>query len=259
MTEENNNKLEKLAADVLRLSRNQLLVNLRFLDAALSRLEPRPVPEITFATDGQYLAYDPKHVLRCYKTDRRIPVRDCLHIIFHCIYRHMFVHTLVDHVAWDLACDIAVEACITGLGLQAAECARQAQQSAVCEKLKNEIGQLTAEKIYRYYLDRKLTPVQMADLRGLFYADDHVLWYLSEEEKNRMLGIGGGSDGKASGEDGQNGDGAGQKIRVNVMVSASEKGPGAGGEVRRAAVPAWPAAGRHRGPAKGRVSGGAGG
>ena len=116
MTEENNNKLEKLAADVLRLSRNQLLVNLRFLDAALSRLEPRPVPEITFATDGQYLAYGPKHVLRCYKTDRRIPVRDCLHIIFHCIYRHMFVHTLVDHVAWDLACDIAVEACITGLG-----------------------------------------------------------------------------------------------------------------------------------------------
>ena len=70
MTEEQNQKLEKLAADVL----------------------------------------------RCYKTDRRIPVRDCLHIIFHCIYRHMFVHTLVDHVAWDLACDIAVEACITGLG-----------------------------------------------------------------------------------------------------------------------------------------------
>ena len=30
MTEENNNKLAKLAADVLRLSRNQLLVNLRF-------------------------------------------------------------------------------------------------------------------------------------------------------------------------------------------------------------------------------------
>ena len=63
MTEENNNKLEKLAADVLRLSRNQLLVNLRFLDAALSRLEPRAVPEITFATDGQYLAYGPKHIL----------------------------------------------------------------------------------------------------------------------------------------------------------------------------------------------------
>ena len=167
MTEENNNKLAKLAADVLRLSRNQLLVNLRFLDAALSRLEPRPVPEITFATDGQYLAYGPKHILRCYKTDRRIPVRDCLHIIFHCIYRHMFVHTLVDHVAWDLACDIAVEACITGLGLQAAECARQAEQSEVCEMLKKEIGQLTAEKIYRYYLDQKLTPVQMADLRGL--------------------------------------------------------------------------------------------
>ncbi len=227
MTETKEQKLEQLAAEVLRLSRNQLLVNLRFLDAALSRLEPIPVPEITFATDGKYLAYDPRHLLRCYRTDRRVPVRNVLHIMLHCIYRHMFVHTLVDHVAWDLACDIAVEACITGLGFQAAESPREVQQKAVCDALQEEIGQLTAEKIYRYYLDRKLSPVKMADLRGLFYADDHVLWYLSEEEKDRMLGLAqqpGGGESSGDGEDG--GAGGGQAVEVEVTVSVSAAGGG---------------------------------
>ena len=109
----------RLAREVLTLSRNQLLVNLRFLDAALSRLEPVEVPELTYATDGHYLAYDPIHVLKGYRSERTIPVRNYLHIVLHCVFRHMFVHTLVDHTAWDLACDIAVEYTITGLGLKA--------------------------------------------------------------------------------------------------------------------------------------------
>ena len=57
-------KRNKLAADVLRLSRNTLVVNLRFLDAALSRLGPMATEEISLATDGRTLAYDPRHILR---------------------------------------------------------------------------------------------------------------------------------------------------------------------------------------------------
>ena len=76
MNEEQNAKLHNLAADVLRLSRNTLLVNLRFMDAALSRLEAVPVEKVTFATGGRYLVYDPRHVLRCYKQEKEVPVRD---------------------------------------------------------------------------------------------------------------------------------------------------------------------------------------
>ena len=65
-------KRNKLAADVLRLSRNTLVVNLRFLDAALSRLEPMATEEISLATDGRTLAYDPRHILRQYKADRAV-------------------------------------------------------------------------------------------------------------------------------------------------------------------------------------------
>ena len=131
MDQEKAEQRSRLAREVLSLSRNQLLVNLRFLDAALSRMEPMELPELTYATDGRTLAYDPRHILKCYKSERTVPVRDYLHIVLHCVYRHMFVHTLMDQTAWDLACDIAVEYTITGLGLRAAEAAREARQQTV--------------------------------------------------------------------------------------------------------------------------------
>ena len=135
-------KRAQLAREILQLSRNQLLANLRFLDAALSRLELTELDGIPFATDGRELAYDPGHVLKCYKTDRAIPVRDYLHALLHCIYRHMFVHTLVDHPTWDLACDIAAEYTISGLGLKAANAGRDAVQQEICRELERQSGLL---------------------------------------------------------------------------------------------------------------------
>ena len=65
-------KRNKLAEEVLRLSHNTLLVNLRFLDAALNELKLLPVEEkdFTIATDGQVLAYYPLFILKKYKEER---------------------------------------------------------------------------------------------------------------------------------------------------------------------------------------------
>ena len=180
-------KRNKLAEDVLRLSRNTLLVNLRFLDAALNELKPLAVPGLSLATDGVVLAYDPSHVLRCYKEERESVVRAYLHMVLHCVFRHMFVHTLVDHRIWDMSCDIAVEYVIDGLGLRAAETRRETRQKSLFVSLQKEIGQLTAEKIYRYYLDRKLTAEEISEIHNVFRADDHLLWYQNEFEKALSL------------------------------------------------------------------------
>ena len=69
-------QLNNLALDVLKLSRNTLLVNLRFLDMALSQFTYHEIDDNTLLTDGKYLLYDPKHILRCYKSAKEIPVRD---------------------------------------------------------------------------------------------------------------------------------------------------------------------------------------
>lgn len=66
--EERQKKLNKLARDVLFLSRNTLLVNLRFLDAALSQFELLPIEADTLLTDGKHILYNPKHILQCYKS-----------------------------------------------------------------------------------------------------------------------------------------------------------------------------------------------
>ena len=170
-------KRNKLALDVLRLSRNTLLVNLRFLDAALNQLE------------------------------------------LHGVFRHMFVHTLVDHHVWDLACDIAAEYVIAGLGLKAATTRRELLQKSVYAELQKEIKQLTAEKIYRYYLDKQLPPEKIAELRGAFYNDDHRLWYMSEAE--RALALGRPVSVSVSSEPAE-GDGDGEGTGLAFGISAAE-------------------------------------
>ena len=65
MDEQNWRKLDELAREVLILSRNTLLVHLRFLDMALSRFDFVPV-DGSIAVDGAHIYYDPLWVLRRY-------------------------------------------------------------------------------------------------------------------------------------------------------------------------------------------------
>ena len=191
------NRTDKLAREILLLSRNTLLVNLRFLDAALSRLEP--VPWADLATDGKHLGYNAVQLLTAYKNDRAEPVRGYLHVVMHCVFRHMFIHRLVDHARWDLACDVAVENIINELGLRAAETARSRQQQSVIEKLGKEVKKLTAERLYRYFCDSGISNAELSRLRGIFGADDHSMWYLPPEQQ----GLSDNSQGSDDSGDGQ--------------------------------------------------------
>lgn len=190
---------ETLAREVLLLSRNTLLVNLRFLDAALSQFVLTPAV-LSFATDGQRLYYDPRHVLLRYKEEKEQSVRDYLHLVMHCVFRHMYIHTLVDQPLWDLSCDIAVEEVINGLFLPSTAAKRQEQQAAELERLRNEVKPLTAEKLYRYFQDHP--PQDPEGLRALFRGDDHTPWYLPPKAQTASGG-GGDSGGDESGPPGE--------------------------------------------------------
>ena len=198
---------ESLAREVLLLSRNTLLVNLRFLDAALSQfvLTPAPLP---FATDGHRLYYDPRHVLLRYKEEKEQAVRDYLHLVMHCVFRHMYIHTLVSKPLWDLACDIAVEEVINGLLLPSTAARRQERQAAELGRLQGEVKQLSAEKLYRYFLDHP--PKKPEALRELFQGDDHAPWYLPPKDQAAADGNSGQRGGEnRDGRGGENRDGRG--------------------------------------------------
>lgn len=186
--DENTEKINKLAGDVLHLARSTLLVNLRFLDMALGSLALLPVPEYGgIGTDGRVLAYAPVTVLRRYRDNRVSTVRGYLHSVFHCVFRHMYVHSLVDRDLWNLAADVAVEHCITSLNLPSLDDGLETRRRTCFDRLEKAAGILTAEKIYRVFLDTPPSAAEREEYISLFCGDDHALWYISGDEKSALL------------------------------------------------------------------------
>ena len=232
-------QINNLALDVLKLSRNTLLVNLRFLDMALSQFAYHEIEDGTLLTNGKYLLYDPKHILRCYKSAKEIPVRDYLHIVMHCVFRHMFMDPTLNRVYWDLACDIAVENMITELNLKSVTAARERQQVPYINAVKHDLGMVTAEKIYAYLRKTYPDPNKIAQIRGLFYADNHEIWYMTGEEKAAAYGLPQSGDGQGNGDSETNSQGSAmvaaawqtisERMQVDLETFGKQRGmnPGA--------------------------------
>ena len=201
--------INALALDILKLSRNTLLVNLRFLDRALSMFDYVSCPDGSIprtgvplggglATDGKRIYYAPKWVLLRYRKEKEAIVRDYLHMVFHCVFHHAFVDGLVDIPRWNLACDIAVESAIEELHLSCAAAIRGHAQGVFTQTLKKKINLLTAEKIYAWLLDNPLSDDALAKMQRAFEADSHDIWYLRNSSAFAQ-------DGEGEGEPGQSG------------------------------------------------------
>ena len=67
-----NKKIEALAIDVLNLSRNTLVINLRFMDKAISMLKCQCIPGINaIAVNGRTIFYDPITVLKSFSKEKK--------------------------------------------------------------------------------------------------------------------------------------------------------------------------------------------
>lgn len=168
---------QEIATDILVLSRNQLLVNLRFLDRAIAGIRFVSDLEVTFAADGRNIYYSPWFVLNLYQTEQTVVCRNMLHSILHCVFRHPFVSKEIEKNAWNLACDIAVEAVINELNLPVLSCRRADAQKALTEVIKADIPVMTAERIYHWLLAKKPEDREMIENRVPFMGDDHSAWY----------------------------------------------------------------------------------
>lgn len=188
MEQEKQIKTEKVAAEIIQMSKNKLLVNMRFMDMALNQFRMSPRPDLTpfSACDGDVYVYDPVHILKAYMLDENLPIRNFLHSVLHCVFKHFYVNTLVDQTMWDLACDIAVESAINDLELSFLNITKAKEQVQFFDLFKNKVKTVSAEKIYRYFLDEKLSDHLVEKLSLLFKGDDHVLWYLTETQKKKM-------------------------------------------------------------------------
>lgn len=176
--EDKKEKVSKLAKDILMLSRNTILVNFRFLDVAISQYDYIPSQEGTIMCDGKSFVYNPLHILRVYKEEKEQTVRDYLHIVMHCIFRHMYVDRKIDKMYWDLACDIAVESVLSDFSMSGISVSRETEQKEYLDKLKKDLNIITAEKVYKYLLENKVDADEVFKMRKAFMADDHSIWYM---------------------------------------------------------------------------------
>lgn len=184
MSEIKREELNKLAEDVLDISRNRLLVNLRYMDTALTFHE-RSVYEGRLSVDGRSLYFDPMYVLRTYRDSREELTRMYLHSVLHCIFAHPFTGADIDRRLWDLACDIASEAVICELGLPCTRTDADGRKNDMLRKIRRETGFLTAEKIYSALRRGEVSEAEgkgLEQLEALFIADEHSAWYASDAQ-----------------------------------------------------------------------------
>ena len=175
-------KTAKLAGEILRLSRDSIIMNMRFLDVALSRMEPAAKPGLKgVATDGKNLFYDDAFVLRRYKGEPAYLSRCYLHSLLHLVFYHPFRYGEVETKYWDVAADIAVENVMLEMDLRFLKLHRDTERRAEALEVKERCGGLTAEKIYRYLLKTRPEEERLAGWQILFHRDEHIFWTEPEQ------------------------------------------------------------------------------
>ncbi len=175
-------KTAKLAREVLRLSGDSIVMNMRFLDVALSKIRPVSKPGLKgMATDGRTLWYDDAFVLRRYKREPAYIARCCLHSLLHLVFYHPFRYGDVEVTYWDAAADIAVENVMLEMDLHFIKLHKDTERKAAAAALKTKCGALTAEKIYRYFLREKPDEEELAGWKLLFHRDEHMFWNMPEQ------------------------------------------------------------------------------
>ena len=189
LTEEES-KVLALAGQILALAHDDILMHLRSFDTALAGLKRRERAGINcLATDGETLLFDPVYVLKMYQEDPKSVTRCYLHILLHCIFSHGFKYDKMDSDTWDLAVDIAVENVILDMQLESVSLERDADAMRKLKVLREDIGPLTAERIYRYFRHEPITPKERETLKELFARDVHSFWKRSDIRSKEQLEI----------------------------------------------------------------------
>lgn len=183
-------KISSLAAQIMKLSHDEILVHLRFFDVALAQLGTKERRQTgCMATDGNVCYYDPVYVLKRYQEEPRLIARTYLHILLHCIFYHGFRYDRLEQEKWDLAADIAVEKVILDLGLPAVALERDEDAAGKLKVLEEDAGALTAEKLYRYFRNNPLTESRERELRELFGRDVHTFWKPADQNPANQMEI----------------------------------------------------------------------
>ena len=174
--EEAAEKLKSLGVSILCAARDELYFSMRFLDVALSSFVYQMDSSVSpFGTDGAVMYFHPQQLGGLLRENRILVNRGYLHMVFHCIFRHMFKRT-DDERYWDLSCDIAAEHLIDGCDKRPVRWSRSLLRRETYRKLEAGRRVMNAERIFRELKAWELTEKELSRLEEEFRTDDHRYW-----------------------------------------------------------------------------------
>lgn len=175
-------KLIQIGNRILSLSRSELYLSMRYLDLALSALSfDLNLNTRTIATDGVHIFYNPNHLITTYQDDPVGVNRSYLHMVLHCIFRHMTQTSGRDPEDWNLACDIAVESILDSLEYPCVQRLVTDRRQEYYNSL--NLSVLNAEQIYPV-IQSLPYPVKCGMQRE-FLSDDHKFWEQLQDDKSK--------------------------------------------------------------------------
>ena len=185
---ESTKNLTQIAYDILIASRNELYMHMPYLDTVLCSLDFKPSEGVTasLATNGETLFYDGSFLAERYLRGRAVCNRAYLHVLLHCMLRHLAKKRGKVAELWDLACDITVESILDEMDYRCIQAGFSPEKQKIYGEMRAEMPVLTAEGIYRFLLRENYGEYRIARLQRTFLVDDHGLWDMKErEEKER--------------------------------------------------------------------------
>lgn len=180
---------DALGKDIIDECRTQLMMKFRFLDLALWRMELEPMrvgARYPLATDAARVLYDPPREIARFSESFEEAVRDYLHLVMHCIFRHPFDKNHDNAEAWSLTCDILVESAVMDMCGGRFESDDDVMRREAIDRIRMLVGKLLPGKVYALVKGLVQTPdgqqyrgmgrSTLNDWHALFERDDHGAW-----------------------------------------------------------------------------------
>ena len=185
---------DRLGADIIDECRVQLMMKFRFLDLALWRMELSPMrvdARYPLATDGKKVHFDSLRIIGRFQESFEEVVRDYLHLVMHCIFRHPFNEEHGNRDAWDLTCDIVVENAAMDICGSRFESADDKARRQALSEIRLAAGSLLPNKVYALVKGLVQAPPGqhfhglgksvLPEWRALFERDDHGSWPVNND------------------------------------------------------------------------------
>ncbi len=191
---------DRLAADILEECRVQLMLKFRFLDLALWRMSLQPVRAggaYPLATNGHIVALEALRVIARFNQSFNEVVRDYLHMVLHCIFRHPYNADHKDREAWNLTCDIIVESVAMDMCAGRFSSEDDTARKEALSKIRLMAGDMLPGKVYSLVHNMVQTPAgqqyrglgrsTLNEWHALFERDEHAAWPAMGDTDNKSV------------------------------------------------------------------------